>query len=211
MRRRQLDAALTAEPGLLPNLPHGAVLVTLALLDLTRLGAPRLAAGRLEELASVVEGPYAAAAARFARALAADDGAGLDDAAQGFAGMGARLLAAEAAAAAASAHSAAGRHRSQAASLAHAQQLAGRCEGPATPLLARLDHQPVVTALTDREREVTGLAARGQTSREIARTLTISVRTVDSHLNHAYTKLGISERGELATALGVATHSDGRT
>lgn len=174
----------------------------LALLDLARLGAPRAAAGRLEQLTEAVEGPYAATAARFAQALATGDGAGLDDTAQRFATMGARLLAAEAAAAAASAYMAAGRHRSRTASLAHARRLAAQCEDAVTPLLARLDHQPVATALTDREREVTGLAARGRTSREIATTLTISVRTVDSHLNHAYTKLGIKDRAELAAALG---------
>lgn len=180
----------------------------LALLDLARLGAPRVAADRLAELTSVVEGPYAAAAARFAGALAAGDGAGLDDAAQRFATMGARLLAAEAGAAAAAAHLAAGQRRSHAASLARAQLLAAECEGAVTPLLARLDDRPAATALTDREREVSGLAARGRTSRDIAETLTISVRTVDSHLNHVYVKLGIRDRSELAAALGVTVPSD---
>lgn len=183
----------------------GAALIELlALLDLARLGAPRSAADRLEELTHVVEGPYAAAAARFARALATGDGTGLDDAADRFASMGARLLAAEAAAAAASAHAAGGLRRSRTASIARAQQLAAECEGAVTPLLARLDHQPVVTTLTAREREVSGLAARGRTSREIADALSISVRTVDSHLDHAYTKLGITHRADLAAALGVA-------
>jgi len=72
-----------------------------ALLDVARLGAPRLATPRLAELAQIVEGPYAAAAAGFARAAAAGDGAGLDEAGARFAAMGARLLAAEATAAAA--------------------------------------------------------------------------------------------------------------
>jgi DNA-binding CsgD family transcriptional regulator len=31
----------------------------------------------------------------------------------------------------------------------------------------------------------------------------VSVRTVHSHLNHAYAKLGIGDRGELAALLGV--------
>lgn len=180
----------------------------LALLDLARLGAPRAATDRLEELTAVVEGPYAATAAVFARALADGDGTGLDDAAGRFAVMGARLLAAEAAAAAAAAHAEDGQRRKQAASQAQARQLVAQCEEAVTPLLARLGELSVATALTDREREVTGLAARGRTSREIAQALHISVRTVDSHLNHAYTKLGISDRTDLPTALGVPPPTD---
>lgn len=173
-----------------------------ALHDAARLGAAAVAAPRLAELSQIIDGPYPVAAALAARAAATRDGAGLDDAAARFAAMGARLLAAEAATAAADVHAAEGRRRDYAASLANAQRLAAQCESASTPMLARLDHAPAVTALTDREREVTELAARGRTSREIATTLTISVRTVDSHLNHAYTKLGISDRAKLATILG---------
>lgn len=173
----------------------------LAWLDAVRLGAAATAATRLEELSEVVEGPYAAAAASFARAAARRDGTRLDEAATRFAEMGARLVAAEAAAEAARAHAAGNRRRPAAASLAHAQELASQCEGAITPLLAQIDHEPVVTTLTNREREVIDLAARGRSSREIADTLVVSVRTVDSHLNHAYTKLGISSRSELATVL----------
>jgi DNA-binding NarL/FixJ family response regulator len=48
---------------------------------------------------------------------------------------------------------------------------------------------------------VAELAARGRTSREIAETLTVSVRTVDSHLHHAYVKLGVRDRAGLAAVL----------
>jgi DNA-binding CsgD family transcriptional regulator len=183
------------------------MLETITLLDVARLGAAGAAAPRLEELTRVVEGPYVVAAACFARAAALPDGPGLDDAAARFAAMGARLHAAEAATAAAEAHAADGQRRRQAVSRANAQELAARCEGAVTPLLARLDHQPLVTTLTDREREVAQLATRGRTSRQIAEALTISQRTVHSHLNHAYAKLGISDRGELATLLGTAVGS----
>jgi DNA-binding CsgD family transcriptional regulator len=61
-----------------------------------------------------------------------------------------------------------------------------------------------VVPLTRREREVAVLAARGRTSREIAAELHVSVRTVDNHLQNAYTKLGVSRRNDLATALGTA-------
>lgn len=177
-------------------------LEVLAWIDALRLGAGPAAAPRLEELARLVEGPYTAAAAQFARCVASGDGASLEETAERFSVMGARLLAAEASAEAARVHRAEGLSRKRAASQAKAQELIARCEGAATPLLAQLDYEPPVARLTDREREVIDLAARGRTSREIAETLFISVRTVDSHLNHAYTKLGVNGRSELATVLG---------
>jgi DNA-binding CsgD family transcriptional regulator len=174
----------------------------LILVDLARLDAPAAATERLGELVAAVEGPFSPAAADFARAAAKGAAGDLDDVARRFAAMGAFLMAAEAAAAAADAHGAGGQRRDQAASTAAAQRFLARCEGAATPLLARLDRDSLVAALTDREREVAGLAARGRSSRQIADALVISVRTVDSHLNHAYTKLGISDRADLAAALG---------
>ena len=44
-------------------------------------------------------------------------------------------------------------------------------------------------------------AAAGQTSQQIADQLVLSVRTVDNHLQHAYTKLGVTSRQELADLL----------
>lgn len=48
--------------------------------------------------------------------------------------------------------------------------------------------------LTDREAEVLGLVTRGQSIREIARSLTISPKTADAHIQHIYAKLGVSTR-----------------
>ena len=56
-------------------------------------------------------------------------------------------------------------------------------------------------ALTASERRVAELAAGGRANREIAAELVVTVRTVEFHLSHAYTKLGIQSRGELADAL----------
>lgn len=56
-------------------------------------------------------------------------------------------------------------------------------------------------ALTRREQEIAPLAAAGISSRDIARRLTISTRTVESHLARIYAKLGITSRAELPAAL----------
>lgn len=56
-------------------------------------------------------------------------------------------------------------------------------------------------ALTSTELRVAELAARGQTNQEIARALTVSLKTVEMHLGHAYRKLGILRRTDLADAL----------
>ncbi|HZD04603.1 MAG TPA: LuxR C-terminal-related transcriptional regulator, partial [Longimicrobiales bacterium] len=53
--------------------------------------------------------------------------------------------------------------------------------------------------LTSRQREVAELVAEGLTNAEIARALFISVRTVESHLDHIYTRLGINSRAALAS------------
>jgi two-component system, NarL family, response regulator NreC len=51
--------------------------------------------------------------------------------------------------------------------------------------------------LTDREREVLRLLALGHTNQEIAKTLFLSVRTVETHRAHVMQKLGLSTRAEL--------------
>ncbi len=58
-----------------------------------------------------------------------------------------------------------------------------------------------VESLTPSERRVAALAAEGRTNREIAQSLFLSVKTVEGHLSHAYRKLDVRSRGELAAAL----------
>jgi DNA-binding CsgD family transcriptional regulator len=62
-----------------------------------------------------------------------------------------------------------------------------------------------VLALTASERRVAGLAADGQTNRDIAQTLYVTPKTVEVHLSNAYRKLGIGSRRELARALAETT------
>ncbi len=50
--------------------------------------------------------------------------------------------------------------------------------------------------LTDREVEVLTLAARGKSNKEIAEKLSVSVRTVEAHLGHIFTKLDVGSRTE---------------
>jgi DNA-binding CsgD family transcriptional regulator len=45
---------------------------------------------------------------------------------------------------------------------------------------------------------VAALVANGATNREVAAMLFISPHTVDSHLRHAFSKLGVSSRVQLA-------------
>jgi DNA-binding NarL/FixJ family response regulator len=56
-------------------------------------------------------------------------------------------------------------------------------------------------ALTASERRIAMLAAEGRSNREIAQALFVTLRTVETHLTHAYVKLGIESREHLAAAL----------
>jgi DNA-binding NarL/FixJ family response regulator len=66
---------------------------------------------------------------------------------------------------------------------------------PTAPLTG-LD--PELDQLSPREREVLRLIARGYTYKEVARDLTISAKTVESHVSSVLRKLQLSTRHELA-------------
>jgi len=59
--------------------------------------------------------------------------------------------------------------------------------------------------LTPRETQVAQLVARGLTNRQIAETLVLSERTAENHVQHILTKLGFSNRTQLAA--WIATRS----
>jgi DNA-binding NarL/FixJ family response regulator len=52
--------------------------------------------------------------------------------------------------------------------------------------------------LTQREREVAGLIARGYTNRQIADALVVTPGTVANHVAHILTKLGVANRTQVA-------------
>jgi DNA-binding CsgD family transcriptional regulator len=68
--------------------------------------------------------------------------------------------------------------------------------------LTAIGGRPAPTGeLTPTEERVARLAAAGRTNREIAEALFLSVRTVEGHLSHAYHKLDVRSRTELATVI----------
>ncbi|WP_433798423.1 LuxR C-terminal-related transcriptional regulator [Actinomycetospora sp. CA-084318] len=82
---------------------------------------------------------------------------------------------------------------------ARARGLAAACEGLRTPALADAE-APVV--LSAREREIAHLAGEGLTNRQIAERLQVSVRTVESHVYRACSRLGLSDRAALVVVAG---------
>lgn len=80
---------------------------------------------------------------------------------------------------------------------------AGRLDPAAVnAVLAAAGHQtrrvPSAAGLTAREVEVLGLLVRGLSNKQIAANLSVSARTVGSHVEHIYTKIGVSARGAAA-------------
>jgi DNA-binding CsgD family transcriptional regulator len=68
----------------------------------------------------------------------------------------------------------------------------------ARPRRARLEGPD---ALTPAELRTARIAAGGLSNREIAQALFVSAKTVETQLSHAYAKLGITGRTELASSL----------
>ncbi|MGO9559104.1 MAG: LuxR C-terminal-related transcriptional regulator [Acidimicrobiales bacterium] len=155
-------------------------------------------AERLSELAALTDSELVAALAHHAAALVADDAEALLVSSEELARMSAFSMAAAAAAAAARIHTR--RHQARAAQAASrlATGFASYCEGSRS---AAVVTNVATVGLTRREMEVAQLAAAGRSSKEIAKRLVLSVRTVESHLHHAYVKLGVSDRAGLAAAV----------
>jgi DNA-binding NarL/FixJ family response regulator len=171
----------------------------------------RTQAARLAELARELDGPAASVAAAHARAFAAGDHAALLAVSAELEAAQRLVFAADAAAQAAVLARRNGGLPEAAAAAARAAELAERCGGARTPaLMAASSPLP----FRDREREIALLAAEGLTNRAIADRLQLSVRTVESHIYRACTRLGLADRAALAAAVlpgaGAAVPGAGR-
>ncbi len=182
--------------------PQAPLTAALFLHEALRTGGPAAeVAPPLRRAADRTDSPLAHACADHAEAMAAGDATGAEQASRAFAAIGALLRAAEAAGHAAVIHDRAGLRGPARAAAASSASLAGACEGARTPGLGAIR----APSLSHREAEVAALAARGLANAEIAERLVLSVRTVESHLYRAATKLGVSRREDLGPLLGLAS------
>ena len=158
-----------------------------------RSGAPRL-----RELEAIVEGPRVGLAARFSEALRDGDAAEIAAVSEEFERMGDLVAAVDAAALAASGYRRNDHRGSALTCSTRADALAERCGGASTPALRRASER---LPLTDRELEIGLLIADGLTNRAIAERLSLSIRTVESHIYRAMAKTGATSREELGNLL----------
>ena len=79
-----------------------------------------------------------------------------------------------------------------------AQRLAAAFRAALPVSVPRIPNQPLPDALTERELEVLGLIADGQSNAEIAERLFISPRTAAVHVSNILGKLGVGSRTEAA-------------
>ena len=80
---------------------------------------------------------------------------------------------------------------------------------------AKVGPEPAISGLTPREREILNLVAQGKTNKEIAIDLTLSERTVKTHISNILSKLQLHDRTQAALyaarhGLGGAAPGDGR-
>jgi DNA-binding NarL/FixJ family response regulator len=81
---------------------------------------------------------------------------------------------------------------------ARAEALARQCGGATTPALRQATER---LPLTEREVEIVMMIGQGLSNRSIAERLTVSVRTVESHVYRAMMKTGTTDRDQLAALL----------
>lgn len=165
--------------------------------DLLRLGEAN-ASGRAQEASHLVEGALGEAVGLHARAVDSQRGTDLELAASSFAQADYALIASELWVAASVAYRREGLQARSTKASKRANEFVGLCEGARIRAAAPPDQ---VEPLSRRQREVALLAAQGATNAEIAATLSLSVRTVESHIYAVFAKLGLTSRDELSSVL----------
>lgn len=149
---------------------------------------------RIEALSGRVDGARGPAATAYARAIDSGQGELLRDASTQLEEIGDVLAAADAATWAAEAFDREGLVGSALEARTTVDRLSTLCGGIRTPVMSRVGRG---MPLTEREREITALAAQGLTNRAIAERLFVSVRTVEGHLYRVNQKLGTTRREDL--------------
>jgi DNA-binding CsgD family transcriptional regulator len=158
----------------------------------------RSGGARLRELEAIVEGPRVGLAARFAEAMHDGDAVELASVSEEFERIGDFVAAVDATAHAAIRHRRQDMRGSALGCSTRADALAEQCGGVSTPALRQASEQ---LPLTDRELEIVRLIADGESTWTIAERLTLSKRTVETHIYRAMGKTGTSTRDELAALL----------
>jgi DNA-binding NarL/FixJ family response regulator len=199
------------EPGVFPVAPD----LVEALVELDELDEARAVARRLDELSTAQKHPWGLVTARRCDALVRSAGTGdtdavvgLEAAADGYAGLGlgfdrARVLLVLGRQLRRRRKWGAARAALEAAASAFGERGATGWAEDARSELDRVGgRQPRRPGeLTRTERRVAELAAEGLSNKEIARTLVVSVPTVQTHLARAYAKLGVHSRAQLGRRL----------
>jgi DNA-binding CsgD family transcriptional regulator len=196
------------EPGAFPAAPD----LVEALVELDRMAEARTVTGRLEKLAKLQEHPWALASVKRSRALLRP-GSGQADAmlraaAADFERLGLRFDAARSLLALGRAQRRKKQWRAARDALATAATSFDTLGSTGWAELARSEQGRVPGRrrapdgeLTPTERRVVELAASGLANKQIATTLFVTVHTVEVHLAHAYAKLGVRSRVQLAARL----------
>jgi DNA-binding NarL/FixJ family response regulator len=190
-------AAEQGQPGVEALLLHRAV----------HFGRAGEVADRLRDLAARLDSALVEDLAAHAQAAAAVDGGRLEEATRRLERTGTMMFAADSAAAAAAAYQRTGALRHAAEWTTKARSLAQACGLVGHPEETGLPPADITT----REAEVAQLAGQGLSNRAIADRLYLSVRTVETHLSHVYTKLGIGGRADLAAFLPMTSKGGPRS
>jgi DNA-binding CsgD family transcriptional regulator len=183
-----------------------------ALVELDRLAEARAVTSRLAQLGKRHEHPWALASAKRSRALLRpgpdQSAAMLRAAAADFERLGLRFDEARSLLALGRVQRRAKQWRAARDALADATTAFDRLGSPGWAEVARAEHERVPGRrprsrgeLTPTERRVVELAADGVPNKQIATTLFVTVHTVEVHLAHAYAKLGVRSRAQLAARL----------
>jgi ATP/maltotriose-dependent transcriptional regulator MalT len=193
------------DPGTFPAAPD----LVEALVEVGEPNEARAVTERLKELGAQQEHPWAQASAKRCAGLADGDATLLADAADDFQRLGLRFDCARTLLVLGRTERRRKKWGAARRSLERAAAAFGEIgsTGWADRSRSELDRiggrRPAAGKLTPSERRVVELAARGLSNKEIARELVVTTHTIEAHLSHAYEKLGVSSRSQLAGRLNV--------